>query len=155
MRPNEPDLSAWLADLKAKDRAVASEHPQQPLSLRGAAVRGRRSVAWQPEATATDADGRFRITGLGRERLVELRIEGPTIATVEMQVVTRAMPTLTRPGEPREQPVREPDIYYGAAFDFAAEPTQPFEGVVTDRETGKPVAGVTVRGRCEVVRVRP
>src|SRR5262249_10618030 len=34
---------------------------------------------------------------------------------------------------------------HGSTFDFAAEPIQPFEGTVTDRVTGKPLAGATIR----------
>ena len=49
---------------------------------------------WREEFTATTgADGRFRMTGIGRERIVSLWIEGPTIATALADVYAR-----TRPG---------------------------------------------------------
>jgi hypothetical protein len=54
------------------------------------------------------------------------------------------MPNLTVAEDPGDSRLGT-RTYYGSKFDFAAEPTQPFEGVVTDRETGKPVAGATVR----------
>ena len=44
-------------------------------------------------AVTTGADGRFRLTGIGRERVVSLWIEGPTIATEFGDVYAR-----TRPG---------------------------------------------------------
>ena len=37
----------------------------------------------------TDAQGRFRIEGLGAEKVVTLSIEGPTIAHTHLEVVTR------------------------------------------------------------------
>ena len=45
----------------------------------------------------TDRDGRFQVSGLGRERVVMLHVEGSTIATKRISVVTRHM-------EPLEQP---------------------------------------------------
>ena len=45
----------------------------------------------------TAADGRVQIKGIGRERVVGLRVEGPTIATQQL----RAM---TRPAESDKQP---------------------------------------------------
>jgi RNA polymerase sigma factor (sigma-70 family) len=143
--PAGPDLSGWLADLKAK------QQPLHAIQMRHFHYEGRLGEAGgplpgQPEAIVTDAEGRFRITGIGRERLVDLRIEGPGIATVWNQAVTRPIPTLTVMEDPGDSRYGN-HTYYGAAFDFAAQPGQPFEGVVTDRETGKPVAGVTVRGR--------
>ena len=64
---------------------------------------------------------------------------GPTITTAELPVLTRAIPTLVVPEHPGDSRYGT-YTYRGSAFDYAAEPTQPFEGVVTDRQTGKPVA---------------
>ena len=56
---------------------------------------------WSKDSTATTgADGRFRLTGIGRERVVSLWIEGPTIATEFVNIYAR-----TRPG-PTYQPGR-------------------------------------------------
>ena len=145
MRPNEPDLSAWLAHLKSNEEPLHRIHNSH-YQHEGRLIEAGGPLPGQPETVETDAEGRYRITGLGRERLVELKIEGPSMATVWIQAVTRAMPTLTVPEDPGNS-LYGNHIYYGAAFDFAAKPTQPFEGVVTDRETAKPLAGVTVRGR--------
>jgi hypothetical protein len=35
--------------------------------------------------------------------------------------------------------------YHGATCDFVADPTQPFEGTITAKDTGKPLAGAVVR----------
>jgi RNA polymerase sigma factor (sigma-70 family) len=143
--PTQSDLSAWLADLKSKQRPLHTIQTSH-FHHEGRLVEAGGPLPGQPKGTVTDAEGRFQIAGIGRERLVELKIEGPTIATVWIQSVTRAMPTLTVPEDPGDSRYGN-HTYYGATFDFAAKPTQAFEGTVTDRATGKPVAGVTIRGR--------
>src|SRR5262249_27329969 len=80
----------------------------------------------------TAPDGRFRIKGIGRELVVPLRVEGPTIATQQVRAMTR--PAATTRSAPQ-----------GAPFTFLVVPTRPVVGVVRDKDTGKPLAGVTVR----------
>jgi RNA polymerase sigma factor (sigma-70 family) len=94
----------------------------------------------------TDTDGRFTLTGLGRDRLVTLRVSGPGIATAEFDAVTRSMTTIRTPQDKLESQYN-PRTYHGAKFDYTVEPNQPFVGVVTDKETGKPVPGVLIRRR--------
>jgi RNA polymerase sigma factor (sigma-70 family) len=108
---------------------------------------GRETIA--PSWTViTDADGRFRLTGIGRDRLVRALLEGPTIVSEYLHI-------LTRPGKPIEVTESEgkpeygdPRIlatYHGADFQHAAAPCKPIVGVVRDRDTKKPLAGVTIR----------
>ncbi len=91
----------------------------------------------------TGADGRFEMKGIGRDRMVHLRIEGPTIATQDVQVMTRA-------GEKIQLSVRQEDTkgpketYYGANLELLAAPSRPVVGVVRDKDTGRPLAGVTI-----------
>jgi RNA polymerase sigma factor (sigma-70 family) len=131
------DLRAWLRALRSKadgrDRPAVGVSPAV-LGLTGAAVTG--------------ADGKFRLTGVGRERLVVLRFEGATIETSEAYALTH--------------PTEKIGSYHGARFEYAAAPTRPIVGTVRDRETGKPVAGVTivtpipsVLGRREMDRPSP
>ena len=44
----------------------------------------------------TDADGRFHMTGLGRDRLVSLWMNGPQVAQQEIRVQTRKVPPPSR-----------------------------------------------------------
>jgi RNA polymerase sigma factor (sigma-70 family) len=142
--PAGPDLTKFVADLGARNRewhSVYGEHFHYEHRL----FQSGYPVPGQPEAVETDADGRFRITGLGGERLAQLRVEGPTVTTAELSVLTRPIDILTVPEHPGDSRYGT-YTYRGSAFDYAAEPTQPFEGVVTDRQTGQPVAGARVRG---------
>jgi RNA polymerase sigma factor (sigma-70 family) len=83
----------------------------------------------------TGADGRFRLDGAGRERVVFFRVEGPAIASTSLEVMTRAA-----------EPVMGPQWrhVYGAAFDYVGIASRPIRGMVRDQATGKPLAGVTV-----------
>ncbi len=84
--PKKGDLTDWLAALKANKK--------DPWPVKRAYLTGLYSFAFDllfPPVT-TGADGRFQIRGIGRERFVHLRLDGPTIAT---QIVN----VMTRPGE--------------------------------------------------------
>jgi RNA polymerase sigma factor (sigma-70 family) len=95
----------------------------------------------QASTLTAGPDGRFRLAGFGRERTVRLLVEGDTIEYTAITVMTRA-------GEAVEGP-KMPEGYrrgkvYPAAFDYLAEPSRPIRGVVRDKVTDKPVAGVTL-----------
>jgi beta-lactamase regulating signal transducer with metallopeptidase domain/protocatechuate 3,4-dioxygenase beta subunit len=102
--------------------------------------------AWDllPSST-TDGDGRFTLTGVGRDRLLEISFHGPTIETRSAEVVTRADPTRTLPGTGISPPGKEPTkIRHGATFVHVAAPTKPVIGVVRDADTGKPLANMRI-----------
>jgi RNA polymerase sigma factor (sigma-70 family) len=103
----------------------------------------------QARIVTTGKDGRFHMAGLGGERLVCLHIEGAGIASTDIQLVTRTSDELE--GSDRvDNPVTgntipiEPKIY-GANFRYLAATSRPIRGVVTDKETSKPLAGVMIR----------
>src|SRR5207244_4075670 len=100
----------------------------------GADLTSLRSAAFATlfPPVKTEDDGRFRINGIGRERAATLRVEGPTIATQQIKARTRAA----------EKPGAGPR---GVPFDLLAVPSRPVVGVVSDKDTGKPLAGVVVR----------
>jgi RNA polymerase sigma factor (sigma-70 family) len=138
MATEDEDLTAWLKAVQEK----------QALYVDGVSTLLTRQLQAQPKPplippARTDADGRFRITGIGRERLAELHIEAPTIETA--RVMAR-----TRPGEVlRFPPWSNTDdriTILGSSFVHVAGPTRPIEGTVTDRDTGKPLADITVMG---------
>jgi RNA polymerase sigma factor (sigma-70 family) len=94
----------------------------------------------------TGADGKFRLTGIGGERLVGLRFEGPTIETSEVYAMTRPAPTIVVP-RANDRPELGNSVFHGNNFDHAAAPTRPVVGVIRDKDTGKPLAGVTIQAR--------
>jgi RNA polymerase sigma factor (sigma-70 family) len=123
------DLGPWLEAVKAGKglKGQGLQSCQFPLS---------------PQVT-TDVEGRFRLAGvgIGRNRLIRARLDGPAIASQQLHI-------LTRPGKPIEgkeykgQPGAA--TYYGADFRHVAGPCKPIVGTVRDKDTGKPLAGVTV-----------
>ena len=65
-------------------------------------------------------------------------------------IETRRIRVRTRPGASiqvrgsQNRRIDEPITIYGATFEHVAGPTRPIEGVVRDRETGRPLAGVRI-----------
>jgi RNA polymerase sigma factor (sigma-70 family) len=132
-------LDPWLQAVKAK------EGPEYELLSKY--LKGSIPIAdWCDGLVSdvkSDAAGRFRLTGIGRERLAELRVEAPTIRVLEPRV-------MTRPGGPVEgvnhpaMPKAGTYTVQGAEPRLVASPSRPIEGVVRDRKTGAPIAGAVV-----------
>jgi RNA polymerase sigma factor (sigma-70 family) len=91
------------------------------------------SLPGQPAILTTDADGRFRVTGVGRDRIVRLALEGPAIQHTVFEVATRLSMLTPDFGGTR-----------GATFDYLASPSRSIRGAVRDKATGRPVAGVKI-----------
>jgi hypothetical protein len=89
----------------------------------------RGPLPLQPTHFATGNDGRFRITGVGRNRLVHLGLEGATIGHDEFRVVS-----LPKAGVHAS--------HTSAVFDYVAARGRLIRGVVRDRITRTPVPGV-------------
>ena len=137
--PNEGDLTGWLDALRDSGEAygVAPTH----LSISWSTTAGDDLF---PAAT-TDADGRFRIDGIGRERVAELLISGSTIETSIVHVMTRAEETIRVPEYARSHG-SDLVTYHGTGFEHVAGPSRPVEGVVRDLDSGVPLEGILVVG---------
>jgi len=105
-----------------------------------------------PREITTDAEGRFRLTGIGRERIVDLEVGGPEIESRTIHALTRANVTIRNPlvasrefKEKMESSYHLP-ILYGARFHHIAGPTRPIIGTVREKGTGRPIAGAEVIG---------
>jgi RNA polymerase sigma factor (sigma-70 family) len=88
----------------------------------------------------SDREGKFEIRGLGRDRVVVLRITGPTTATHQVPVVTRKLERfqsrgITHPGD---------EVFQGSAPTVVAVPVPITTGRVLDAATGKPVPGTVL-----------
>src|SRR6185312_6055863 len=90
------------------------------------------------QAATSDADGRFRISGIGRDRRALLGVAGPGIQRDYLHVVTGSFPK-DRPPPYKTTPV------YAAMFEHPCKPGKSMVGVVRDRDTGAPLPGISVR----------
>ncbi|SIO28293.1 RNA polymerase sigma factor, sigma-70 family [Singulisphaera sp. GP187] len=133
------NLDPWLAAIKAKESELYAAQYKY-LNIRFPLA--DRAVGAIP-STTTDSQGRFRLTGIGRERLAELRIEAPTIRIMEVEVLTRRCDPVQTLTDPRFVDSRL-ITYHGASPRLVASPSRPIEGVVRDKQTGKPIAGAKV-----------
>jgi protocatechuate 3,4-dioxygenase beta subunit len=134
---NEENLGPWLKAAKDKKGDLLTlEQSHLP----------RYTVALAPKVT-TDGEGRFRLTGIGRDRLVRVLLEGPTLASQKLLILTRLgkpIEVTEHKGRPEYGDPRRVRVFYGADFRHAAAPTKPIVGVVRDKDTKKPLAGVLI-----------
>jgi RNA polymerase sigma factor (sigma-70 family) len=94
-------------------------------------------------ATTTGADGRFKLTGIGRDRIAELTVSGPGIATTQVHAFSRPEPEIR--SVDRGMMRREPFIVHAPKFQLALAPTKRVEGVFRDKDSGKPIAGLRLQ----------
>jgi RNA polymerase sigma factor (sigma-70 family) len=89
-----------------------------------------------PAHVLTDKDGRFTLTGLGRDRLVLLRVSGAGVADETIPVFTNTDVDVKeeRYGKPMK-----------SEFVYSLVPVRPIRGTVRDAANGTPVEGVVVR----------
>jgi hypothetical protein len=98
----------------------------------------------------TDAEGRFEIKGVGRDRIAGLEFESPQMERDALFAL--AGPGLSR-GGPQTRSGRRvrPALRFPAPplvspdFDHILGPTKPITGIVRSKGMGKPLAGVRVR----------
>jgi hypothetical protein len=88
----------------------------------------------------TDQQGRFRLEGLGGERMAILDFQGATIQDSSITAMTREAPD-SKPEKYPDQPWR---ITYGAGFELRLEPGRSIAGIVRDKQTGEPVDNMWV-----------
>jgi beta-lactamase regulating signal transducer with metallopeptidase domain len=90
--------------------------------------------------TRTDADGRFTMSGLGRDRLVELSVSAPGVVDTTLTVMTRDAPDvgiLPINGETTQ-------VVHGAGFTLKLKPGLTLRGRVIDRDSREPIPGMWV-----------
>ncbi len=98
----------------------------------------------------TDAEGRFEIKGVGRDRIAGLEFESSQMERDTLYVLAGAGLPQSGP-RPRSGRRSRPVLRFpapplvGPDFDHILGPTKPITGVVRLKGTGKPLAGVRVR----------
>ncbi|MEX0679502.1 MAG: hypothetical protein WD063_20680 [Pirellulales bacterium] len=150
-RAAQNNLDPWLEAVQDKDRAF---HEAWNIVGISTGFNFYRQLEQFFPGIKTGADGRFRIRGVGRERIALLQMEGPEIETRQVSARTRSGPTV-RVSDPRN-PQMQARMYHGASFDEVAGPSRPVTGVVRDKDTGQPLAGVQVQAyRLAHIGVQP
>jgi RNA polymerase sigma factor (sigma-70 family) len=96
-----------------------------------------------PISTTTGADGRFKLTGIGRDRIAELMIFGTGIATTRAHVFSRPEPEIRI--SDRRMMRREPSIVHAPKFQLALAPSVRVQGKVRDKDSGRPIAGLEIQ----------
>src|SRR5262249_16738908 len=129
--PKKGDLGDFHKALKERKDG----YPVQNEYLAGVGGWIRRDFAQLVSATTGPAR-RFQLKGIGRERVAALRLEGPTIETRDVSVLTRRAETIRVPEYARNRDGGTL-TYHGTPFEHAAAPTKPVVGVVRDKDTGK------------------
>jgi RNA polymerase sigma factor (sigma-70 family) len=127
------DLTPWI-DNNVKQRKESywvNEHGL--LTVTPSAVGARLTAT-------TDKDGRFRLTGAGRDRVLRVRVRGDGIEHKEFWAVTRD-------GGPKDGYIKTFDVnygLYGPGLTVLVGPSKPIVGTVRDRATGNPITGIRV-----------
>jgi hypothetical protein len=91
----------------------------------------RGYVPEQAPVLTTDADGRFRLTGIGAERVVTLVLEAPRLPRTFLDVATRLGPVSPAP-----------KYVFLPRFEYIAPVCRRIRGMVRDKATGEAVGGV-------------
>ena len=123
------DLTAWLARMKNSGGRGPFED-LEPLTLKVA-------------TTKTGPDGRFRLAGIGRQRVAELSISGPAIATTEVYAMNCDGAEIRTLGRAAGM-TAETRVIHARRFEYAVAPMKLVEGIVRDKDTGQPIAGMTL-----------
>ena len=135
LTPKSGDLGPWLDGVrKGEPPWVAVNHVDYDAKTPDNTER---------QAT-TDNDGRFKLEGIGAERVVALELQGAQIAITTIEVATRKMEPIPAPGFANTYgPGRQ--TIFGADFTYTAAPSRPIDGLVKDAKSGQPLADVEVR----------
>lgn len=103
-----------------------------------------------PSEIKTDAQGRFRLSGVGRDRVVALQTEGPNVEHLQIYAVTRPGVDFKRVDRSSSFNKSQMElgwnmpVIYSNKFHHLANPTRPIVGTVRERGTGKPIADALV-----------
>jgi hypothetical protein len=138
LEPKKGDLSAWIA---ASTTGKGGAQELEPAFFTRRLWAGGSGL---PTKIAINKDARFMLMGIGRERLIRLNISGPTIQTKSIAVLTRRDVMPFQVNYARGTPDWGIARYFGARFVHPAAPTKPVAGVVKDKDSGKPLAGVRI-----------
>jgi RNA polymerase sigma factor (sigma-70 family) len=144
------DLTTFLADLKEKKEGYPALRDNLS-SLEGTWI--GRDVGKTFPPVVTGEDGRYTLRGVGRERIVALRLQGEKIAAFELFAMTRPGDTY-KVAQWRRGQLGGEMTFCGSPSEHIAAPGQSIIGVVRDKDTGQPLPGAIVRGHAVAAGTR-
>ena len=134
-----PGVSVSLASLShgtSSSRDGTSEHP--------ATTRAKRRSPYWPEPAVTDSEGRFRLDGFSAKGQAEITIMHDDYVHESLTISTEAELS----GWHKQWGIKPV-----ASLHPCPRATRPIEGVVTDNDTGRPIAGAKRDGRVSCSRL--
>lgn len=145
--PDKGGVKAWRSAIESRDEGMEMERRFFTMAMLPTFLR--------KQETLTGADGQFSLASIGRDRIVSLIIDGPTIESQEINIITRdGIASISVPWYP-DAPTLGKLHYYSAGSDHVAGPTRPVVGMVRDKETGEPLSGFEVSARGVGNPIRP
>lgn len=97
-----------------------------------------------PTLATTDKDGRFKLTGLGRDRMATVLVKSEKTEQMRLQLMARE--------GPKGGWVKGAYGLHPIGSEFIVGPCKPVVGTVRDKKTGKPIAGITVSDQTFLVQ---
>jgi RNA polymerase sigma factor (sigma-70 family) len=93
--------------------------------------------------TTTDPAGLFRLADVRPDQLAEVLVSGTRIATAQLHVMSRDGADVHVTAHWLSGP--RPIVIHARRVEYTAAPSKPIEGVVRDRDTRRPLAGIKLR----------
>lgn len=147
-----PILSLVLDDVPIRGRIVDLEGEPVPQAIVQLRFVNNTYARFAFNAVSTNAEGRFEIYGIGRDRKVRLVAKSDCTEFSVFFARTATVPTktqTTRISDPfalDSSQTERNKVTYGAEFTHAVGPSTPVEGRITDATTGKPLSKVLLSG---------
>ncbi len=148
------ELGKPVAGVKVVTRGITAPQPGSD-GLTRLFESGKAKAFWTESsyftvalAATTGEDGWFSLTGVGAERIAELAVSGPTIASTTIHAMTRGGTAVKLE---RDTVIGEVfgETILPNRFDLTVKPTRILEGVVRDAESGQPLAEWLIVGSAE------
>jgi hypothetical protein len=141
---DQGDISRWIA--KARKGAAGMTWQGLRAWQVDGNTRSSRSGPREPIAkiqATTGTDGRFILKGVGRDRIADVMVSGPGIATTKAQIFSRDEPEFR--SIDRGMMRRESMIIHAPKFQLALAPVRRIEGTIRDKDSAKPIAGLELQ----------
>ena len=158
-RIQDPDIAALLEALETSSSDLYYQSINNRSAL-GVWITRNEWRALMP-SVKTNENGEFTLRGLGVDQMATVTLFADRVAAEQFYILGREMETKRLP-HIFSYPNGPKDVYVGTRFTHSVGPAFPVSGVVTEFQSGKPIANATVyverlfrrEGRDSVVQLR-